>query len=75
MQQCRCFIEAVQNYTQSIKMKGIPVFFKKKKMSRMIMQLKAKKKKENTIKSRFTLCVTSLSTYSWFMCTTASSVV
>ena len=45
MQQCRCFIEAVQNYTQSIKMKGIPVFFKKKKMSRMIMQLKAKKKK------------------------------
>lgn len=44
----------------------------------MIMQLKAKKKKkgkENTIKSRFTLCVTSLSTYSWFMCTTASSVV
>ena len=45
-------------------------------MSRMIMQLKAKKKKkENTIKSRFTLCVTSLSTYSWFMCTTASSVV
>lgn len=30
MQQCRCFIEAVQNYTQSIKMKGIPVFFKKK---------------------------------------------
>ena len=43
----------------------------------MIMQLKAKKKKkkENTIKSRFTLCVTSLSTYSWFMCNTASSVV
>lgn len=76
MQQCRCFIEAVQNYTQSIKMKGIPVFFKKK-MRMMIMQLKAKKKKgkENTIKSRFTLCVTSLSTYSWFMCTTASSVV
>ena len=45
MQQCRSFIEAVQNDTQSIKMKGIPVFFSFKKMSRMIMQLKAKEAK------------------------------
>lgn len=50
MQQCRCFIEAVQNYTQSIKMKGIPVFFKKKNEDDdYAAQSKKKKKKERKI--------------------------